>query len=388
MGRNRLMQIAIFGGGKAGQHLFDEIQTHGKGEVHVKAIIDNNISDNTTNVFGGTQIGKPDEALSGGVDAVFLAAGAQKAIWQMIQTVRGYGIDDIYMMHDIAGKNKLPLFSNEGGLLSYRVRKIRFSQEKPTLPYFEMPIIDMCNLNCKGCLFGCNHSGKKSWMTLTEIRSDFIRMKELFEDIPWIRILGGEPLLHPELAEILEVAREIFPDTELDVCTNGLAFPTVSSEIMQSFKKNRISVHISGYKPTYKLIDTITNRLDQYDIEYTVLRRDRFHKFYTQNMNNDAEKSHAGCPSSGCRELYRGRLAKCSAALAFERLNEQFGTNYVVTRNRDWFDIYDKNLTGWDIIRGLDAPVPICGYCDTCRLQNFAWESGKREGLRDYILDI
>ena len=378
------MRIAIFGAGQAGQFLLDEIRVRGGGTFHVDAFLDTYAGKET---IGDISVYRPDDYLQEHKpDAVFLAAGAQKAIWKMIEKVRSHGIDEIYMLQDIAGKNRLPLFDATGNRLDYRLRKVRFSKERPTLPYFEMPIVDACNLNCRGCLFGCNRHGEQDYMRLEEIQRDMERMAELFEDIPWIRLLGGEPLLHPELGRVLDVVRRIFPDTELDVCTNGLALPGLSKSILDAFVRNKVTVHISGYRPTYKLLDAIRAVLEKNGLDYYVLKREVFYKFYTQEAVNDAEASFAACPSAGCRELYRGRLAKCSAVLAFERLNEQFGTDYIVTRNRDYFDIYDKNLTAWEIVRGLDAAAPICRYCDTEHAVKFPWQSGQPEVLEDYLL--
>jgi organic radical activating enzyme len=379
------MRLVIFGAGKAGTYLYQQIKVHGQ-DMIVDAFIDSFSKD--IKEIDGVPVCRPDRYLKSiDCDAVFLAAGSQKAILQMIQKVKFYNIDNIYMLQDIAGKNQLPLFS-DGKLISTRVRKIKFSKEKPTLPYFEMPIVDSCNLNCKGCLFGCNRNGEQKYMSLEEIKKDLFRMTELFEDIPWIRILGGEPLLHPDLDKVMDFSRKLFPDAEIDLCTNGLLVPELTLKSLKALIKNKITVHISGYKPTYKMINKIEDTLKKAKLEYTVLKREKFYKFYTMKNDNDPKKSHAKCPSAGCRELYRGRLAKCSAALAFERLNKQFGTNYKIERNKDWFDIYDKSLTGWDIMAGLDMPASICSYCSDLKIEYFDWKNGEKESLEDYIISV
>lgn len=352
----------------------------------VDAFLDN-LAD-TSQPVCGIPVHRPDDYLSTHrPEAVILAAGAQKAIWQMILKLRAYGVQDIYMLHDIAGKNHLPLFDAQGAFLPERVRKIRFSDERPTLPYFEIPITDACNLNCKGCLFSCNRHGERDHMTLAEITSDFRRMSELFYDIPWIRILGGEPLLHPDLAGAVRAAREIFPTTEIDICTNGLLVPQMSDELLQTIAAQHVTVHISEYRPVEKIASQIAARLKSFGIEHYFLKREEFYKFYTQHPEHDGTKSHEACPSSGCREVYRGKLVKCSAVLAFERMNKQFGTQYDVRKGEDWFDLHDERLTGWDIMKKLDEAVPACRYCDTAHQQFFSWAPGTAEKLADYVLD-
>lgn len=378
-----ILKVAIFGAGEAGQYLYSQIKKFGSC-ISVDAFIDSKMDVNF--LFEGTRLYRPNEYLkNSNIDAVIIAAGAQKAVLEITQIIRQYGIDNIYVLQDIAGKNKLPLFSN-GDFISARVRKLRFSDKKPSLPYFEMPIIDSCNLNCKGCLFGCNRNGIQEYMTVEEIEKDFKRMAELFEDIPWIRILGGEPLLHPEIKKVMELCRKVFGDSEIDLCTNGLLIPKLDDNVLESFKENRITIHISGYRPTYKMMPQINDRLSKFNLEYTVLKRDDFYKFYTINDKNDPNLSHAKCMSAGCRELYKGRLSKCSGALAFTRLNEQFGTNYEVKKNVDWFDIHDKEISVWDIDRSLNQPAAICKYCSDKHIEYFKWSNNENACLEDYII--
>ena len=187
------------------------------------------------------------------------------------------------MMHDIAGKCHIPLF-NDRGMIETRIRKLRFSDKKPSLSYFEVPITDICNLNCKGCLFASNlvQKEKIEHVSFTELEQDAKRMSELFYDIPWIRILGGEPLMHPDIIEIFKSYRKYFPDSEIDLCTNGLLIPKMSREFWDTVKQERISIHISGYKPVYHMLDKIDKILKAEKIPYAILKREKFLKYYTK----------------------------------------------------------------------------------------------------------
>ena len=148
------MKIAIFGAGKAGKFLYESINIYAK-DIDIVAFIDNKESGKV----GELHVFKPDkffEKYKSDIDAIFLAAGAQKTVKLMIDKIRKYSKCDIYMLHDISGKNRINPFLENGQINSRYLRKVRFSSEKPTLPYFEVPITDKCNLNCKGCLFACN----------------------------------------------------------------------------------------------------------------------------------------------------------------------------------------------------------------------------------------
>ena len=271
--------IVIFGAGKAGQFLFDQIVSESK-DYTVVAFIDNIVKESYKDV----PIMTPQyffESASILFDAIFLAAGAQKTLKLMIKTCRKYNVEEIYMMHDIAGKCRLSLFEN-GRVVSRYIRKLRFSKDRPSLSYFEVPITDNCNLNCKGCLFASNVTSGMKHVPLEELKRDAKRMLELFYDVPWIRILGGEPLMHPDIKEILTYYRECFQDSEIDLCTNGLLVPKMDADFWTCIKDNKISIHVSGYKPTYSMLDKIDGILKEQKIPYAILKREEFAKYYTK----------------------------------------------------------------------------------------------------------
>ena len=95
-------------------------------------------------------------------------------------------------------------------------------RRKRALEYIEYDIVGHCNLNCKGCSHFSNIICDNSFVTLESYEKDLRRMKELFSYIARIKILGGEPLLHPQLNEIIKITREVLPKATIDIVTNGL----------------------------------------------------------------------------------------------------------------------------------------------------------------------
>lgn len=375
------MHVAIFGAGAAGKHLLSEIM-NSSADYEVLAFIDNLLEGS----YMGIPIMKPDHYFSQygqETEAVFIAAGAQKTIQLMLNTLWNNGIETIYLMQDIAGKCKLKLFE-KGRMLFRYIYEIKGSN--PILPYIEIPITDRCNLNCKGCLFACNAIERNEDVPGEQIVRDLHRMKEVFGDIPWIRILGGEPLMHPQILYILGECRKVFPQSEVDVLTNGLLIPKLPESFFEELVRLNISIHISGYRPTFGILDQIDRILSDYKLNYTILKRDEFVKYYTTESINSMDESYKECMVSACTELYRGRLSRCSAAIAFEKLNRQFGTEYCVTKDVDWYDIYDRNIDANEIIRKLAKPSPICKYC-TIQKQSFNWDyAGSKPDLEDYVI--
>ncbi len=383
MGENNIRQIVIFGTGRGGQHLYNQCKN--RNDIEVVAFLDNH----KTGSIDGICIYHPSDFIckhSLNEYEYYITAGAQKTVKIMQNILEKAGIRNTYLLYDIAGKNEYPLF--EDGEMNYRwIHKIRYDERRPTIHYVEYPITDLCNLNCRGCIFGCNSSQTDNkHVPVEQIIKDIRRIAELFCDIPWIRILGGEPLMHPGILEILHVARRAFPESEIDLCTNGLLVPELDEFILQQMNQLNVSVHISGYPPIEKIEDKINERLSQFNIPYTYLKRSEFFKFYTLEPTHQMDLNYDMCPTSGCWEVYRGKIMRCSGAIAFKKLNKQFGTDYQVINNIDWFSIHDEQIDGFKLKEELCHASAICKYCDLERMKIFEWGSGGNPKLEDYTV--
>ena len=70
---------------------------------------------------------------------------------------------------------------------------------------FEVHLVEHCNLNCAGCDNFSSLANPK-FLSANEFESDLVRLKDLFGDnCQRIYLMGGEPLLHPELVKFLEI---------------------------------------------------------------------------------------------------------------------------------------------------------------------------------------
>ena len=83
-----------------------------------------------------------------------------------------------------------------------------------------MHVVDHCNLNC----VSCNHFAPlaKPWFITKESLSNSLNLvKENIPNVKNLILLGGEPTLHPELLDLCKIDREILPDIEISILSNG-----------------------------------------------------------------------------------------------------------------------------------------------------------------------
>ena len=244
------------------------------------------------------------------------------------------------------------------------------------LPQAEMHIVDYCNLNCKGCVHFSPIFEKDFPDTYSRIR-DIKILKDKFSHIIKFFLLGGEPFLNPEINTYITETRRILPNTMIQVVTNGLLIPQIDDNVLRVFHDNDIIVSISEYQPTYKMIRTITKRLEDNGVKYIIRTYDSktvFNKPLSLLDNSIYEKK---CISEGCVNIWNGMISRCPTLMYINKFNEVFGTELP---NEGIYDL--KELDGEQILEIINQTVPLCKHCVSNEIR---WSScGSSPRLEDF----
>lgn len=248
----------------------------------------------------------------------------------------------------------------------------------PFINYLEMNVVDHCNLNCKGCAHFSNIYDNNC-VDLEQYKSDLKIISEKF-NVYYFRILGGEPLLHPNLKQLIEITIQLLVNTRIVIVTNGLLIPKLSEDILQVIADNDIMISISLYKPTFEKLDDIIKILNKYNIKF-LINDDYFRpispieKFQTslslekESVENNSDKV---CTGRFCRFLRDGKISKCYYPLLIDILNKKYGTNFELSKG-DYVELSTIE-NGWDVIEQLNNRIPFCDYCRE-EIYEFDWES-------------
>ena len=96
---------------------------------------------------------------------------------------------------------------------------------KPNHQLIEIEITTDCNLNCYNCNRSCRQAPSDENMSLAQIEGFIAESKAKGRRWQRIRILGGEPTVHPQVLEIVQALlrykHEFSPATKLVLVTNG-----------------------------------------------------------------------------------------------------------------------------------------------------------------------
>lgn len=248
------------------------------------------------------------------------------------------------------------------------------------LPQVEMHILDYCNLNCKGCTHFSPIFEKELPDTMKRI-NDVKVLKNKFSHILKFYILGGEPFLNPEINLYMNELREILPETDLQIVTNGLLIPSLKLDILDCIRENDVIVSISEYKPTHEVIHKICDRLDEFHINYIIRPYDYKQKFIKPLSLSEHSTYSQKCISNGCINIWDGKISRCPTLMFIDKFNEKFGTNLPNQGIMELNDCPD----GLELIRELEKEVPLCKHCIDCEID---WERcGAKPSQEDFAVE-
>lgn len=260
---------------------------------------------------------------------------------------------------------------------------------KPTLPFVETMITQVCNLSCHGCTnySDLQHEGYVTW---SQGRAWLEAWLERV-DIPDFGIMGGEPLINPEVSDWIYGVRELMPDAKIRFTTNGLLLKKKFEIVEQLAEVGNCTFKIGIHVDDPELEEIIDRIFSMYDwqpvVEFGVARYktknnfsfhpkrpDTFWKTYRGEYYNmrphdsNPNKAFEICCQQTCPLMYNGKIYKCSTSGLLEDTLARFGNP-----NLDQWQPYidkglavdctDKELEMW--LDNFGKPNAICGQCPT-----------------------
>lgn len=228
----------------------------------------------------------------------------------------------------------------------------------------EYNLTDHCNLKC----YACDHASPLLAPGFARL-ADFVRDFQALACVlhtQELRLVGGEPLLHPELLQFVKEARRIGIADTVVVWTNGVLLHEMAEEFWRSID----ALHVSAYpKVNRRMDDRECARLCKtYGVRLTVDHVQQFHKSLLGKPNKDRRLVEAvfnACEAANsCLTVHDGRFYKCSAAAIIRPWLALRGVAFD-NRPRDGVALHDNADLQEDIWRYLEdrAPLAACAYC-------------------------
>ena len=127
-----------------------------------------------------------------------------------------------------------------------------------------LEITNGCNLNCKFCI---KNSRKTEYISIDNFKLILDKLKD-YTDYLYFHVLG-EPLLHPKINELIDIASNNF---KINITTNGYLINNLKTN---NIRQLNISLHSFNDNYNIKLqdyLDNIFNKIDTLNNTYISLR--------------------------------------------------------------------------------------------------------------------
>ena len=239
---------------------------------------------------------------------------------------------------------------------------------RPTLAYLEFHLADHCNLNCAGCLHYAPFADRR-FADLETVRKDFARLKTLFANIRHVRIMGGEPLLHPDVVSFARIVREAFPRSRVCIVSNGLLLKSFDG--LSELAKLRVGIDWTKYPPVAQQEPVFREMCAKAGVDLQVEAKPTFWARIVPTGGVGIRRSFAWCRRRlYCPFLDSGRIYPCAPARFAPYYNRAAGTKIFAEPG---LDIHSASAR--EILLYLMRPSFACQYCAEGK-RTFGWRAG------------
>lgn len=185
------------------------------------------------------------------------------------------------------------------------------------LPRVVISLSNRCTLRCRDCNALIPYAKEKYDRPVVQQIEDIKKLLKVTDRICNIELIGGEPFLYKDLADVLSFCLESSKIDWLEITTNGTLMP--SEQIMSLMKNDKCFVIFSDYGDVNKKSKKIQDKLIREGIHVINLANYRWYNAGGMEKRGKSMKriryEFAMCDCKDvCRTLYRGKLYVCGRA--------------------------------------------------------------------------
>ena len=254
----------------------------------------------------------------------------------------------------------------------------RFAEEwnlrwrnKCVLSKIDTVITSRCTLRCKNCNLFISHAPVQCDIDLKRLKKNFDIFFESVDYVYEYTLLGGEPLLHKSIAEIISYLGNRYGKRigRINLISNGTVIP--NNDVIDILKKYHVTIHISDYTCSvdYKeILAKLQKKFLANDIEYYVIPNNTWKDviYPREGFQTDNPRRHMLLCGHSTHSVADGRLYWCDPAFAAECFMG------FVSKEDDSLDMeankrnYSKYEATLNIIKYLLGDVNARGYMSIC----------------------
>lgn len=261
------------------------------------------------------------------------------------------------------------------------------------------PITDYCKgIACYGCMAGAPIAEKKIY-ELSQFKMDNIKLYEILgrENVKGINFTGGDIFLHPQLVEMTEFIRNLYPEAGISFSINGIGLDRLEDELWERLGKCEIYLNWTLYPiryPDYGETFEKINRLGNGGLHFSVIgdsagESKSSWKIPFDRKGKSEKYDWLFCRLHKCNHnmviVRDGRLRTCFAVRLIDNLKYCFkeeigGEFYEAGISEMNYKVVSELTSADEIFAFMRKRIPLCDYCALRERHSLGrWEPSRGE---------
>ena len=267
-------------------------------------------------------------------------------------------------------------------------------------------ITDFCyGIACYGCGVG-SPIAEKNIYEMEQFKKDNYKIKELLgERIKRMCFTGGDVFLHPQLLEMTEFIRTLYPDIEISFLINGILIEKQSDEFWKRMGKCRVRFEWTLYPIKYpdlakrmKEIETLSEGGVLFTIIGDSMDEDKTSWTLPFSFHKQKKQDRLFCcfhkDNKSVLQLRSGKLAVCYPAMLLPQLHKKFKENltdeFMKNTAQELISLDVDNIKSpEEIYEFMKKRHTVCDYCAIRERKSVGkWMRSRGEFSEWFVEDI
>lgn len=182
-------------------------------------------------------------------------------------------------------------------------------EQKNCLMEIHTAVTMQCSLKCKHCNMFVPHYSDKLVYPLQTLKDEFDLLFSKVDFVFCITLLGGEPLLYPQITELIQYLVDSYKENigTIKIITNGTVVP--KDEFFSIMKDYPVWISISDYTNQVQYagkLNRLIEKIRQYSLKYTVTKMESWNDFYFPGRQIKIEKNKCAAHMNECAPIFHG----------------------------------------------------------------------------------
>ena len=238
-----------------------------------------------------------------------------------------------------------------------------FDEEKTYMRSLDVMVTTKCSLKCESCSNLMQYYVDPKNVGNEQILSALDVINKNVDDIAEFRVIGGEPLVNKEWADIVNGIVEKNPESQVFIYTNATIAP--KEEQLETFHGKKVNFIVTTYGKLSRNLDKLTERLTNHGIAFAAKPAENWldcssikHHKRTASENEEVFKQ---CCVKYVYTLLHGKLYRCPFIANADNLKA------IPDNPANYVDLFSKTHSIKQQVQRMVKVrkfFPACDFCD------------------------